>query len=818
MIVNSTKNFLILVSFLLITFNTQAQVEAKQSSITGKVNDENKELLPYISVSLHQSGDSSLVASAQTNEVGAFQFSKIPFGAYYIKIDLIGYEKSITNSFVLDADHQTLNLGVINLQTITQLLNTVDITTKKPLIDRKDGKVIINVSTSPLAAGSTAMEILSRVPGVSLDNEGNVSLRGKSSVSIMIDGKLTYLSSTQLANFLRATSGNTIQTIEIISNPSAKYDASGTGGIINIQLKKNSNFGTNGTVTLGGGLGKFHKADGGISLNHRSGSLNIFGNYNYANNKQFENLLLTRSTKSADKVTFFDQKAKGISSRKNNTYKAGIDYFINANNTIGFMMNGYVNYYDGTDRINTTIGHQSGQIDSTVLGQNSFISQYKNQTYNLNYKSVLDTLRQELNADLDFSRVHNMENAYYNNNFFDAGGLSYRLPIIFRNSTPSKIKIVAGKLDYVLPLPNEMKLETGIKSSYVNTDNDFISEQQVSDAWTNDVNQSNRFSYKENVNAAYVNLHRDFNSTAVQIGLRTEVTHSEGKSITLQDEVVHNYIDFFPSLSINQTLSKDNVIGISYSRRIDRPDYQSLNPFVYYVDLYTLSQGNPTLRPQYASSFEVNYGHKKLNISFGYIRTKDVITTTILTDTINKTVLLFDQNLAYRRTYSGTVSREINLTDRWSSNNDITIYNSRFASPNLLGMPFKNEKTTLELSTIHTFKFSSTVNAELSANYTSSQVYGTYIAKPIYGLDLGVSKSFASERANIKLGITDLFDQRQIKIRSAIPAQDYQLNQKQESRIFRLTFTYNFGSNTIKAIRDRSNSSTTEQGRVKSGQ
>jgi len=430
----------------------------------------------------------------------------------------------------------------------------------------------------------------------------------------------------------------------------------------------------------------------------------------------------------------------------------------------------------------------------------------------------LDTLGQELNADLDFSNVHNIENAYYDNDFFNAGGLHYRSPVIFRNLTPSKIKIVAGKLDYLLPLPNKMKLETGIKSSYVNTDNDFRSEQQVNNTWTNDVSQSNRFSYKENVNAVYVNLHKDLNSTAVQIGLRTELTHTEGKSITLQDESIRDYIDFFPSLSINQTISKDNVIGISYSRRIDRPDYQALNPFIYYVDLYTLSQGNPTLRPQYANSFEINYGHKQLNISFGYTRTKDVITTTVLTDTIKKTVLLFDQNLAYRRTLSATISRPINLTNWWSTDNDITIYNSRFASPNLLGMPFKNEKTTLEISTIHTIKLSPTVNAELSANYTSSQVYGTYIAKPIYGMDLGVSKSFASERANIKLGINDIFDQRQIKIRSAILNQDYRLHQKQESRIFRLTFTYNFGSNTIKAIRDRSNSSSPEQGRVKSGQ
>lgn len=817
MMTSSARYLIIVVSFLLTNYNIQAQVQAKQSSITGKILDENQEILPYVSVNLHQVNDSSLVESAQTNEGGVFLFSKVAIGSYYIKIDLIGYQKSISPPLILDAVHQNRNIGVIVIQTMAKQLNTVDISVKKPLIERKDGTMIINVSTSPLAAGSTAMEILSRVPGVTLAHDGHVILRGKPGVSIMIDGKLTYLSSAQLANLLRATSGNTIQTIEIISNPSAKYDARGTGGIINIKLKKNTSFGTNGTLTLGAGFGKYHKSDAGISLNHRSGAFNIFGNFNYANHKQYENLLLTRSIAANDERTFFDQKAKEVSSRKNNNYKAGIDYFINDNNIIGFMMNGYVNNYDGNSKISTIIGNQPGRIDSTVLGQNLFKGRYKNQTYNLNYKSVLDTSGQELNADLDFSQVRNTESANYNNDFSDASGIAYRLPYIFRNFSPSKINILAGKLDYTLPFRNKMKVETGIKSSYVNTDNDFRSEQQLDKAWTNDDSQSNRFLYKENVNAAYVNLHKDFNSTTFQIGLRTELTHTEGKSITLQDEVVRNYIDFFPSLSINQNLSKDNVIGFSYSRRLDRPDYRSLNPFIYFSDLYTMSQGNPTLKPQYANSFELTYGHKKLNISVGYIRTKDVITTTLLTDTIKKTILLYDQNLASRRTFSATISSPVNLTDWWSTNNDITIYNSRFASPELMGMPFKNEKTTFELSTIHTFKFSSTVNAELSADYTSSQVYGTYVAKPIYGLDLGINKSFASEKANIKLGINDLFNQRQIKIKSAIPAQDYRLAQKQESRIFRLTFTYNFGSNTIKAARSRSNSSSVEQGRVKSG-
>ena len=812
---NAIKYSLVFLLLFVGSFTLYAQVRDNRISITGKLVDDNKENLSYVAVKLYNAKDSSLVATAQTDEEGDFLFSKIYSGTYYLSIDFFGYQK-INQSLIVE-EGKNLNVGIINMITAEQQLNTVDISFKKPLIERKDGKMIVNVSASILAAGSTAMEILSRIPGVALDNEGNASFRGKPGINIMIDGKLTYLSSSQLANLLRATAGNTIQTIEVISNPSAKYDAAGTGGIINIKLKKNTNFGTNGSLMLGGGIGNYHKADAGLNLNHRSGRINIFGNYNYANNKQYEDLLLTRSTAGGGVTTFFDQNARELSLRKNNSYKAGIDYFINNNNTIGFMINGYSNKYDGQTKIRTAIGSERNMIDSTVTGQNSFDSRYKNQTYNLNYTTKIDTLGQELSADLDFSQVQNKETASYNNEFSNGMGVSGKLPLLFKNYTPSKIKILAGKIDYTLPIGDKTKIETGIKSSFVDIDNDFRATQKIVDTWQNDESQSNRFLYKESVNAAYANLTKELNATTFQLGLRTEYTRTEGQSTTLNSKISRNYIDFFPSVGLNHTLNKESTIGFTYSRRIDRPDYQSLNPFVYFSDLYTTSQGNPMLKPQYANSFELNYSLKKFNFSLAYIYTKNVITTTLLTDTVKKSISLFEQNLAARKTISFNISRSVSFTNWWSSNNDATIYNSGFSSPELMGLPFENKKTTIELNTTHSFKFAPTLNAELAASYASSQVYGTYIAKPIYGLDLGISKSFADDRASIKFAVKDLFDQRRIAIKSAIQSQDYQLLQKQESRVFRLTFNYNFGSNLIKVNRDRSNSSTDEQSRLRKG-
>jgi len=573
-----------------------------QSKISGKILDEKQNPIAFATLSLHLKTDSSLVKGSISNDEGTFIFERINYGTYFLKIEALGFETKFIDGIVIYANELTVNLNEIILKNQVEQLNEVNITKKKPLIERKNNETILNISNSILATGNTALEILSRAPGVTISNDGNISLRGKSGVNVMINGKLTYLSSDQLINLLRNTNGNTIETIALVHHPSAKYDAAGSGGIINIKVKKNGNYGTNANLILGGGYGDYYKSNAGINFNHRNQKINLFGSYDYSNNKEFENLALKRSNQFGSEITYFDQKGRDIYNRINCSYKIGLDYEINSNNTIGFMLNGYANKAKNTTTNITKIGSLPLLVDSSILTKNSGNYKYNNQSYNLNYKSVIDTNGQELNIDLDYANFENTSNSVYENDFYDTKNSILKPSFIFRNAAPCLINIWSGKVDYSYSFSEKTKLETGIKSALVTSKNNFIQENHINNNWINDDNYSNHFNYTEAINAAYANVSHKFNGLDLQLGLRTELTISEGVSPSTHNIVKRKYLNFFPNIGLTKTFN-DHEFGLSYNKRIDRPDYQSLNPFIYFADLYTFAQGNPYLNPQYTHSF-----------------------------------------------------------------------------------------------------------------------------------------------------------------------------------------------------------------------
>jgi len=758
--------------------------------------------------------DSSFIKTVTTNEQGNFTLDNFPSGKCTVEVKSLGY-KTLLETLALKPNKTNIDLS-FTLQSDINELESVVIAGRKTLIERHNDKTVMNVENSIVSTGNTALEVLAKMPGVTVNQDGIISIRGRSGVNVFIDGKSTYLSAEQLATRLRSLNSNEIKTIELITSPSSKYDAEGNAGLLNIKLKKNANNGTNGNLDLGFGYGKNPKSDVGISINHRNKNLNIFGNFANNNNKATENLDILRVVNGSDQNTYFHQSNTQTRSTHNNNYKAGIDYFINDKNTLGFLTTGYFN--NGHDASNglTAIGRSFAQIDSSIVADNPAKNKYRNQAYNLNYKSVMDTLGQEFSIDLDYAKYHSEENTIYQNSFLDQNGSNYKSPAIFRNATPSFIKIKAAKIDYVLPLNTTTKLAVGLKSSWVSTDNDFQFENLTGTDWKNDAGRSNHFIYDENINAAYATLKHEFKSTSIEIGLRTEQTNSKGSSISDNKIVKRSYFDFFPSFNINQSLNPNHEIGFSYSRRIDRPDYKSLNPFVYFVDLYTFSQGNPFLNPQYTNSFQLAYNYKKtLNISLGYSITNNLIIDVLLPENEKKTLYQTVQNLDKQYAYDLTIGYPTTITKFWSMDNTLTSTYNQIKTANLGDGVYDRKKVNFMINSSHTFTLSPSTSAELSGEYASSQIYGTYAIEPYYGIDFGIKKSFFDKKLNVKLAANDVFDTRKARISSALSGLDYNLTQKQESRVYRLSLNYIFGSSHVKGTRERKTSVTDEEGRIK---
>ncbi len=789
-----------------------AQAQKKTNSISGSIlNDLQKPV--SASVRLSATKDSSFLKITAADQQGRFRFNDLPQGQYTLHITSLGFHPVDVQVQIDSIQHVEKS---IVLNTIEESLGGVTIVAKKPVIERFNNKIVLNVENSIVSTSNSALEILAKIPGVSVNQEGTISVRGKSGVNVLIDGKSTFLSNEQLATLLKSMNGTEIKAISLITNPSAKYDAAGSAGIIDIKLKKNSSFGTNGSLDGGFGYGQQPKSNIGISLNHRNKRINVFGSLNNNNNKAIENLAIERIANDGASETFFKQQSRQIRSTHNNNYKAGIDYFLNDQNTIGLLTTGYLN--NGHDRSNgvTHIGSSFTNVDSTILAESPSANKYKNQAYNLNYKSVMDTLGKELTFDLDYAHYQSEENVVYDNYFLTRNETAYRLPLIFRNSTPSSVKIEAVKIDYSVPLSPKTKLDLGLKSSWVSTDNDFKFENFVASQWQNDPTRSNRFIYKENINAAYATFRRDFKSISMEAGIRAEQTNSEGYAVSEEKVVKRSYLDFFPSLNINQKLSPLNTIGFSYSRRIDRPDYKSLNPFVYFVDLYTFALGNPFLNPQYTHAFELSYNREKsLNITVGYNRTNDLILDVFLPDNEKKTLYQTVQNLDNRSSYNLTVAYPTTISKFWTMDNTVTSNFDQTRSSSLAGLPYDRKKVTVSINSNQNFTITPTLSAEVSGDFISAQIYGTYAIKPYYGIDFGMKKALLDKRLNLKFALNDIFNSRKATISSALSNLNYNLTQKLETRIFRLSINYNFGSSAIKATRDRNTGLNDEAGRIK---
>ncbi|WP_160715707.1 TonB-dependent receptor [Chitinophaga solisilvae] len=820
------KAFTLTMSVLSAALSSQAQSGPK---VNGQITQAGNKPVEFATVTLLKAKDSSLVKGAVADISGKYEFDNIKQGQYLVAAAAMGMNKAYSKPFSVNGVAYTV--PALSLEAASKNLKGVDVTARKPFVEQKADKMIVNVENSITAAGGTAMEVLEKSPTINVDKDGNISMKGKNGVVIMIDGKPTNMSSQDVVELLRSMPSSNVEQIELIANPSAKYDAAGNAGIINLKLKKNKNYGTNGNVTVSASQGHRTRYNGGLNLNHRNEKFNLFGSYNYYHREQVNPLTVYRSfnDNKGDRRVYDQQN--DISQRSDyHAAKAGLDYFIAKGHTIGVMADLAFRDRSNPAHAVTTIGN-GAIIDSILNTRTENPSSWKRGAYNLNYRGILDSTGKELNIDLDYARNSDRQSSGINAFTTDALGKRFLSSDTSRSNQPATVEIKTAKIDYTHPLKNNARLEAGAKVSFVTTDNDARFDSLRSNNWIPDENRSNHFIYKENINAAYVNYNKQYKKWNVQLGLRGEYTHITGTSESQKGgktNVIKNdssYFNLFPSAAVTYELNKNNTLGVTYSRRIQRPSYEDLNPFEFYLDRYTKQSGNPGLKPQYSNNFELTHTFKQFLItSIGYSHTKDMMTRLLEADVDKATgdtslIRYKYMNVAKSDNFNLNVSMPIPVTKWWNTFNTISV------SHNIFETMVNNNLVQLSATgffgrTQHTFTLTKDLTAEAVFFYVSPQIAeeGLFRMKSMCGLDLGAQYKVMKGKGSVKLNITDVFNTNYFRGSFDNAGRYTAISSRWDARQVRLTFNYRFGNTNVKAARSRKTGLEAEQDRVKQSQ
>ncbi len=792
-----------------------------QGRVIGVVKNENAKVISAATVALRQQpGNAELKAVVSGND-GQYEFVNISPGRYSISASLVGHAKASSQPFELSGD-QTINVPELILRSSSKAMAEVTVQTKRPLVENKIDKMVVNVDASPSNAGATAMEVLERSPGVTVDREGNISLKGKQGIIVLMDGKQTYLSGQDLANLLRNMPASQLDQIEIMTQPSARYDASGNSGIINLRTKKNSRVGFNGSVSLSYVQGRYPKSPNSFNFNYKQGKINFFTNLSYSYWSGFNDQhLLRRFHKNGLVESVFDQQADQKNSSSNYSGRFGLDYAINKKTTVGFLVNAIHNPSRWENKGRANILNGSGVIDSFNLAETVNKGTWKNIGAAINFRRLLDTSGSELTADADMLRYNTRSDQTSDNFNFYPNRTLIRDPFLLRGNLPAEITIYSGRVDFTRPLKKGARFEAGLKSSYVSTDNDaqYTVYEHNETKWVPDNSRSNHFLYQENINAAYVNYSRQFKKLGVQTGLRAENTIAQGKQFgnpTQKDTAFKkNYTQLFPTAYLSYSPNTNNQFGLSYGRRVERPNYQDMNPFQYFLDQYTYRQGNPNLTPQFTHNIELTHIYRKaLSTTLNYSNTTDILNDILKQNDQTKVTYQTKENVAKRRTIGLAISYNAPVTKWWTTSVFVNVNNNHYEGL-VNNLPLNVSLTSLMANSSQQFRFAKTWTAEVTGFYrTRSQETGLFLIEPMGVVSFGFGKQILKNKANLKLSVTDPFYIQRTTVIINYGNIDALVHNKWDNRRIGLTFTYRFNKGENIQQRRKSSSAQEEQKRV----
>nr|WP_068887032.1 outer membrane beta-barrel protein [Pedobacter panaciterrae] len=790
------------------------------TGISGQVTDTEGKAFDLATVALLSAKDSVVIKSTFTEGDGKFNFNQLKAGDYQIKISAMGYKIYKSEIITLNTTQTGFFIPNIKLIASSNNLNQVNITGKKSFIERKLDKVVVNVDALISNTGSTALDVLEKSPGVQLDQNGAISLKGKQGVLVLIDDKPTYLSGADLESYLKSLPSSSLEQIEIMTNPPARYDAAGNAGVINIKTKKGNLRGFNGGLNLSLNQGQRTRTLNSLNFNLRNSKFNYFANLSYNYNSGFSDLDINRVYKNIDNSpkSYFNQNS--YFNRHGNALnaKAGADYYQSDNTTWGIVLNGMSRTSTQINNNSSNLLNSAQQLDSVIKAKNIDLIDFNNGGVNLNYRHQFDKNGHGITADADYLVYRNKtDQTYFNSSYFANGGL--KSEDILTGYLPANIDIYSIKTDYSLPLKSDWKLTSGLKTSYTKTDNTADYAYTINQVTKPDFDKSNHFIYKENISAAYLNLNREMKRISIQLGLRLENTISDGHQLgnTMKPDSAfkRNYTGLFPTVYVLYKLdtASTNQISMNYGRRIDRPYYQDLNPFISPLDKFTYYVGNPFLKPSYTQSIELSHTYKnKYTTTISYSKSKDDVNETI--EILEGTYYSRPGNIGKKTVKSISFNGTFDMA-KWLN---IDLY------AELTNISTISDFYTGKLNTGGTFCFTSANarlslgkgwDAEISGNYRTRIIDAQFELRSIWQANTAVQKKLSTS-TTLKLALNDLFYSRINRgIINNLAQTEANWTNKGDSRNAVVSLSYRFGKAFTTPAKHGESGAESEKNRVK---
>lgn len=795
---------------LMTTVLSWAQLASTDTPFELKVLDEQQNPLIGATVELLSPSSPTPLQLAVSDEKGLINFTLKSNTAYSLKIRYVGYAELSAELKPETVATQKLSLS---LQPDSKTLEGITVSGRKALIQRVQGKTIVNVDAAVTNAGTTVLEVLEKSPGVMVDRNGGVSLMGKTGVLVLIDDKPTYLGGAELANLLGGMSSSQVDQIELITNPSAKYDASGNAGIINIKTKKNKQKGFNGNLTTSYGQGFYPKANNSLVFNYRNGRFNSYLTYSSNFNRNYTNLYALREyyNQNDQLESRLDQPTRLTNQSFNNTLKTGLEYYLSDKTTLGLGLTGITNERKGTGNARVAWENTQGLVDSTITTNSNSLGKFRSGGFNV-YGKHNFSKTQQLSVDFDWLNYDISNRQLFNNNLISNNGYNESI----RGFLPSELQIASLKVDYNQQVGENGKWEAGYKNSHIDTDNTADYEIGNGSIWYQDYGKTNRFLYKESINALYSSYEHKLDRFSFQVGLRYEHTnydaHQLGNVERPDSAFSRRYAGFFPSGYVSYQLDSSNTLSLTAGRRLDRPAFQSLNPFVNIINKYTHERGNPFFLPQYTWNLELSHQYQDfLTTTVSYSVIRNYFSQLFLSD--GEDILIYTRGNVGKM-YNLGLSLAANFSPaKWWSFNGQVIFNQKTFNG------FQNNNYTSSISQVNfsinnQFQLGKVYNGEISGMYTTRS--RNDIQEIVYDsgqLSVGIGRPVLKKQGTLKLSVRDILHTRIMEGLTDFPDAEEYFIQYWDTRVVNLAFSYRFGK-PLKSARRNSGAASDEMERV----